>query len=262
VRPDNPALVSLPGYMEILSGRRTKCMSNRCRRVGFETVLDAVARDSAASGAGRAASISSWATLARAATSGAGPVLVSAGRQAWPKRPEADAVLEESIRASLADEDPFPGTGLYRRDEDTARIALAYLRAERPRLLHVGLGDTDEYGHRNDFDAYAVALRMADIFVADVAEALDETDARATVIVTTDHGRAATFRDHGGGLAGSERSFVIAFGDGHEARGVVCEHRDVRLPDIGATVRALAGLPADDDPHAGEPVEELLPRAL
>jgi hypothetical protein len=253
VRPAGGAFVSLPGYLEILRGRRTACDSNACVVDRTPSVLDAAAH----AGHVPVASVSSWAKIARAASAGGAPVLVSAGRLPWPDSPVDGGPLAAAL-VDAQGSGPSPGRGLYRPDRHTARIALAYLRAERPRLLHVGLGDTDEHGHKGDYAAYLAALVAADALVAEAAEIAAEVGMRTTIIVTTDHGRSVTLHNHGRMFPESGRSFVLAFGDGVPARGVVCAHRDVTLPDVGATVRALLGMQPDASPSAGAPITEVL----
>ncbi len=251
VAPTNPGVLSLPGYDEMLGGRTTACETNDCPRVVAPTVLDAAAQR----GKGPVGSIDSWGKLARAASNGGSDVFLSAGRSDWPTRPE-NAVIETELALAAADP-PFPGHGNYRNDFHTERLALAYLASRHPRLLHVGLGDTDEYGHRGDYPAYVRAIRGADRFIAEVATLAAAERIPTTVIVTTDHGRDVFFRDHGKAFPLSKRSFVLAFGDGVEHGGNVCQHRDIGLPDVGATVRALLSLPPDGSPGAGKPIEEI-----
>jgi hypothetical protein len=253
VKPAGGAFVSLPGYLEILRGRRTACDSNACVVERVPSVLDAAAL----AGHGPVASISSWPKIARAASAGGAPVLVSAGRRPWPVIPVSDPSLARLLLFAEKAR-PSPGRGLYRPDEHTARIALAYLRAERPRLLHVGFGDTDEHGHRADYALYLDALRDADAFIDEVVTTADDLGMRTTVLVTTDHGRSVTLHNHGRMFPESGRSFLLAFGDGVPARGMVCQHRDVTLPDVGATVRTLLDMEADASKAAGAPITEVL----
>jgi arylsulfatase A-like enzyme len=231
------------------------CMSNYCPRVQVPTVLDA-----AAAAGLSVASISSWEAIAAAASHGSS-VVVSAGT-GWPgRRLLEDRKLEEAV----ADGDkakPFPASGgTYRPDRYTAAIALAYVRARRPRLLHVGLGDTDEHGHRDDFAAYSGALRAADAFIGDLADSLDALGlAQSTaMIIVSDHGRADVFREHGPSYPESGRTFVLAFGGAVPKRGDACARRDLWLTDIAPTVSALLGLPPDRSPDViGQPIEEIV----
>ena len=56
-------------------------------------------------------------------------------------------------------------------------LALEYYRTAKPVLFPIGLGDTDEYGHRGDYLSYLDALRRADTMVEDLADLLDTMDA-------------------------------------------------------------------------------------
>jgi len=253
MRTEGGANVSLPGYTELLTGRPTACRDNECPRVALPTILDEVARRG-----GSAASIASWEALDRAA-SATDEVVVSAGSTPWrgprPASPELDAALAGAQGVA-----PYPGVALYRPDVHTAKIALAYLFAVRPAALHVALGDTDEWGHRGDYAAYLDALRLADDFLGTMADRLEAAGdlARTTVIVTTDHGRGDGFRDHGAAHPGSERTFVLGFGGGMPARGIVCGQGEVLTTDVAPTMRALLGLPPDGTPHAGVPIGEIV----
>lgn len=257
VRTASGANVSLPGYLEIFTGRKTRCRDNQCARTLLPTVLDEVADI----GASLVASIGSWDVLDRAVTRGSSNVLVAEGRQAWPgPRPLVAGRMDELVAAGET-ADAYPGVGRYRPDAFTGAIALEYLRTAAPKVLHVGFGDADEWGHRNDYPAYLGAIGKADAFIGEVAdtlEAMGEAGARTTVIVTTDHGRNRDFQHHGALSATSGRTFVLAFGGRVPARGVVCPAHDVTLADVAPTMRVILGLPADTSPDAGRPIDEIV----
>lgn len=257
VRTASGANVSLPGYLEIFTGRKTRCRDNHCARTELPTVLD----EAAEAGLSPVASIGSWEILDRAASRTGAPVLVSEGSQRWPgERPLVPTELEELVAAGEKVE-AYPGGGRYRPDSSTTAIALEYLRSGAPPVLHVGLGDPDEYGHRNDYRSYLGAIAAADAFIGTIADTLDtmgELGARTTVIVTTDHGRNQDFQHHGAFSLTSGRTFVIAFGARVRSRGVVCPSRDVTLADIAPTIRVLVGLRPDASPDSGRPIEEIV----
>lgn len=260
VRTASGANVSLPGYLEIFTGRTTHCRDNRCARTELPTFLD----EAAEAGLSPIASIGSWEVLDRAASRTSpsrAQVLVAEGAQSWPgPRPLLSPKLEALVAAGEHIE-AFPGVGHYRPDASTMDIALEYLRTEAPPVFHVGLGDPDEYGHRNDYAAYLSAIGSADAFIGRVADTLEdmgEIGARTTVIVTTDHGRNKDFQHHGAFSLTSARTFVIAFGARLPPRGVVCPSRDVTLADIAPTIRVLVGLPADTSPDSGRPIEQIV----
>jgi hypothetical protein len=243
--------VSLPGYLEIFTGHPSHCLDNGCAQV-HESLFDEANRTNVAG----VASVGSWEVLANAVSGGGDGVFVSVGRS-WPAGVAADGQLGDLVAAGNA-ADAFPGHSGYRPDTITAAIALEYFRNARPALFHIGLGDTDEYGHRGDYLSYLDALRRADSVIGAVADILatmgDDGD-KTTVIVTPDHGRNSDFDNHGTLRPESGRTFLIAFGARIVPRGVGCPARDITLADIAPTIRVLMGLPRDSTSGAGIPIE-------
>jgi phosphopentomutase len=68
-----------------------------------------------------------------------------------------------------------------------------------PQLMHIGFGNTDEFGHRNNKDEYLKALSWVDEFLYRLEYSLSSLGVLedTTIIVTTDHGRSNNFRSHG-----------------------------------------------------------------
>jgi hypothetical protein len=253
-----PQFISMPGYLEIFAGHPDPaCDSNDCVRPVAHTVVDDVLQSS---GADDVAVVSSWPSIARAASADPSRLVVSAGR----KRVERGDVLradeataEQLDRGGLAK--AFPGIGDYRPDAITTRVALRVLAVEHPRFLFVGLGDADEYGHRNDYHGYLEAVRASDAFLGDLFATLDQMGARGrhtTVLVTADHGRAYSFVDHGARYPESARVWLVAAGGDVRSHGILAAATRHTLSDIAPTVRAFLGIQGDGNPISevfGEP---------
>lgn len=238
IKATGPNFVSLPGYTEILTGRSPlRCQDNACPPVTTPTLLD----EAYARGA-RVAAFGSWEKLDNAVTVAPDRFLVSCGRH-------GDAAI-----------DPYPGHGEYRPDFVTAYLALRHLWQERPDVLYLGLGDPDELAHRDDYDGYLASLRFADAIVGQIFAMLDqmgERGARTHVFVTSDHGRASSFRDHGGWAPESARVWAFAAGPAVTARGRI-KSDEHRLADLAPTLRLVMGLDADTAQEAGRPIAALL----
>lgn len=234
ISASGPNFVSLPGYAELLSGRRaTRCRDNQCTGSGARTLLDEFT-GSAGSGASQVALFTSWPDIARVAS-------------------ERGAVAE-----------PLPRSASFRSDAVTADLAIAHLKAHPPRFLFLGLGEPDEFGHQNDYAGYLNALRRADARIAEVDRELTRLAAHGTrtaLFVTADHGRADNFVEHGSKFPESARVWLIAAGSALSASGFVEAPTQRRLADLAPTVREIAGLPRDLDPEAGMPLRELLASA-
>jgi hypothetical protein len=249
--------ISLPSYREIFTGRSDPaCQSNECAQPLGRTVADDVYD---AGGPADVAIVSSWSNIARAASADSSRFVLTTGRRVvglgdvLRADPTIASMLDAGARASA-----FPGEGDYRPDAFTERIALRYLAVVRPRFLFVGLGDCDEYGHRNDYRGYLTALHGADEFLGELAVTLQSMGARGThttVLVTADHGRAHDFRDHGVSHPESGRVWLVASGADVHGRGLVAASRHHTLSDIAPTVRALLGIAGTD---RGDPITEVV----
>lgn len=246
-----PHFISLPGYLEILRGRTVpSCLSNDCPPIREPTILDEI-RALPGSSREDAAAFSSWHEIVRAASGDPGSVVVSTGKTqgsvselSWAD-PHCDRLLVEGQNGSRE-----PGGAAYRPDRHTASVALCYLAAVRPKMLWIGLGDTDEHAHRGDYAAYLDALRFADDFVGAIFDQLanmGEYGQTTTVIVTTDHGRGPEFPDHGDHISAS-RVFLFMAGGSVPGRGIIGTERAHRLADIAPTIRKLLGMTGEHEP--------------
>lgn len=255
-----PDFVSLPGYSEMLTGSRDSgCATNLCKNVRRPTLLDDFVR--AHGGDERAAVIGSWPRIESASSLGKKSGIVSTGRTGGYHQ-ERFARYAGSRRAFDAGRKaaPAPGYGDYRPDHLTAELALAYLAEARPTFLFVSLGETDEHAHENRYGDYLTALRFADDVVGRIERQLRELAREGVptaLFVTTDHGRAEQFTEHGAKWPESSRSFLFATGTMIRARGRV-EGGRAHLADIAPTVRALAGLSPRTDEASGRVLDELL----
>lgn len=242
ISANGPGFVSLPGYMEMLTGAPTRCLDNDCASVDGPTIADEMAADPG-TGPLDVAVISSWDRIDRAAAKAPENLIVSAGRQHGKTRERLrfDPVAEELFDRGSKD-GPEPGTGDFRRDRSTAAIALHYLRAQRPRFLFIGLGETDELAHKGDYRGYLAALVQADEAIGNVAAVLSEYERegrRTTLIVTTDHGRGPEFTGHGSYAPESGAVWLIAAGAGIPRIGRAKFPRPHKLSDVAGMIRAL-----------------------
>lgn len=260
ISASGPEFLSLPGYSELLTGRRvTGCADNSCQGTSSRSIADELAEQPSG---WKSAVVTSWPDIERVAGRSE-RVAVSAGRHAGAtrfrfERPDAVGVALRKAEP----EAPWPGNGDFRRDRFTAELSLAYLRAEQPSFMFVGLGETDEFAHQGNYAGYLEALREADRYLGQLSAELAmraQAGVRTALFVTADHGRAATFKDHGKPYPESARVWLVASGRAIAARGLVASPFDRHLADVAPTVRALFGLRADRSESAGFPLWELLP---
>ena len=131
-------------------------------------------------------------------------------------------------------------------DVFTTGAARSALERRKPRVLYVGLGETDEWGHGRRYDLYLDAANKADRFLADTWEWLQmdpQYRGKTALLVTTDHGRGTTradWTDHGKAVAGAEFIWVAVMGPDTPGLGVR-QKVEVTQSQVAATVAALVG---------------------
>jgi hypothetical protein len=242
ITANGPGFVSLPGYLEMLTGAPTRCLDNDCAPVDRSTIADEMAAEPG-TGPLDVAVIASWDRIERAASKSPENLIVSAGRHhgATRNRLRYDPIADDLFERGSKD-GPEPGSGDFRRDRSTAAIALHYLRTQRPRFLFIGLGETDELAHKGDYRGYLEALGQADEMIGNVASLLsayEREGRRTTLIVTTDHGRGPDFARHGSHAPESGAVWVVAAGAGIPKTGRTTFPRPHRLSDVAGMIRAF-----------------------
>lgn len=254
--------VSLPGYTEMFTGQRhVPCADNNCRKPHTHTFLDELRAD--APSRDDVTVITSWPAIERGAALDPTKMVMSTGRDYGYHR---DALRYDNTSKMLLwggdDAFPYPGDDHYRPDYYTGKIATRYLEAKKPRFLFVGMGDGDEFAHKNDYRGYISALQQEDKIIGDVMHDLDamgERGKQTTMIVTADHGRCAEFVGHGADCPESGRTWIVAAGGQVPSRGYVDLATERHLADIAPTLRIVLGLPPGDaTENAGVPIAEMM----
>lgn len=120
------------------------------------------------------------------------------------------------------------------------------LEARRPRVLYIGLGETDEWGHGRRYDLYLDAAHNADKFLAELWDKMQKQPQyrdKTSLIVTTDHGRGSTrvdWTDHGKKVTGAEFIWIGVLGPDTPALGER-ENVETTQGQIAATIAKLLG---------------------
>ena len=123
-------------------------------------------------------------------------------------------------------------------------VVMEYLRTERPRVLYLGFGETDEWAHSRRYDQYLATAHRVDGFIRDLWNAMQsmpEYAGKTTFIITTDHGRGSGLKDwtdHGKDVEGAENIWIAVMGPGVPGLG---ERRHGAVRDPGAGGRDSGG---------------------
>ena len=249
VQVGNTMRFSYPGYAELLTGRAHDDVidSNADRRYPFPTVLERV-REKLELPRGQVAAFGSWDRFSVIPEHREGSVYVNAGFMPYPTD-------DPVIRRLDALQDDAVAWSEERFDAFTTAFAFDYLQRERPWLLYIALGDTDEWAHAGQYGFVLDSLHRTDEFLRELwtwLQSQPQYRDRTTLIVTTDHGRGVTTRDwtsHGPKVEGAQDIWIAIAAPGDARRGEWRDAPTLRQGQVAATVAAAFGL----DYAASEP---------
>lgn len=142
--------------------------------------------------------------------------------------------------------------------------ALAYIPKHTPRVVFLGLGETDEWAHEQRYEYYLQAAHHVDRFVRtlwDTVQTIPQYRGKTTFIVTADHGRGQgrAWTDHGKTVAGAEAIWMAVIGPDTPALGERRNVAEVTQSQIAATIARLLGEDfASSFPRAGKAIESVI----
>jgi len=272
----NPWYFSYPGYSEILTGVVNESIDSNGKLPNPEKTLHELLQ-SEPGWQGRTAAFASWDVfpyIFNVARSG-----IHVNAFAAPGEPMGE--FEQWLTMLHADiPTPWP---TVRNDAFTHHYALSWFARERPRLLYIGYGETDDFGHDGRYDEYILAAHRTDRFIRELWDTIQSTAGyrdNTVLFIAVDHGRGETpietWQHHASkrsldgymqslaqyedGIVGSEAVWLAAMGPGIAPRGLIATGADCVSNDrIAATLLEVLG---EDyralNPAMGAPLTEML----
>lgn len=210
---------SYPGYSEMLTGAADpRIDSNDSIPNPNITVLEWL--NGQPEYRGRVAAFGSWEIL---------PFIVNTRRSGIYTNGDGLPIREPSTARDSALNDLSaelpPLWGSTRLDGPTMLGAFAYVKAHKPRVLYVMLGETDEWAHDQRYDLYLDAAWRGDRFIQrlwEMLQGMPEYAGKTALVISTDHGRGSTVGDwgnHGKEYPQAGQIWIAAMGPGVAARG-------------------------------------------
>jgi hypothetical protein len=240
---------SYPGYSETLTGfADPRVHSNDNIPNPNETVFEWLNREPAFSG--KVAAFGAWDVFNGIFNRERCGFTVNAGYDpltAIPATPELallNTLKAETVR--IWPDEPF--------DPLPFHTAIEYVKAKKPRLLFLGLGETDDWAHAGSYPEYLNAAHLGDSYVRQLWELVQsrpEYRGKTTLIVLPDHGRgeAALWTSHGEKIPESKQTWMAFLGPDTPPLGERKQAPPVSESRIAATLAALLG----EDYHAAVP---------
>jgi Sulfatase len=264
VRVTNGHNFSYPGYNEIFTGAADPRIDNNEKNPNPNvTVFEWLNRLDGFQD--RIAAFGSWDRYPYILNRTRSKIPVVAG---WERlRGERLTDEERMLNRLIAGTHRIWGDNCY--DAFTFNAALEYLKRHRPRMLYIGMGETDEFGHAGRYDHYLHSAHKVDDNLKtlwETVQSLPEYRNKTTMIVTTDHGRGNApdeWKHHGKKIAGSERIWIAIIGPDTPALGERKNIATVTQSQIAATITSVLGLDYRDfSPAAAPPILSALPKAF
>jgi hypothetical protein len=254
VRLSNTHRFSYPGYAEILLGEPHDDVidSNDPIRNPYTTVLEAI-RERLRVGPERVATVASWAHFNAIAEHTEGATFVNAGVEPLPGH-------EHRLLNTLQAETSIPFDDM-RHDSFTFTAAMAHMTSNRPRVLYLALGETDDWAHDGRYDRVLEAYARSDAYLAQLwnwLESQSDYRGRTHLLITTDHGRghtASDWRNHGATVEGAQDVWIAFASPAMARRGEWKEHAALSTSQVAATLANWVGLDWNRiRPNAGRPI--------
>jgi dienelactone hydrolase len=240
-RVTNGRNFSYPGYNELLSGLPDPRIDSNDKKPNPNvTVLEWL--NGRASYRGKVAAFCSWDVFPWILNRERSGLPVNAG---FEPVTSGDPARRAMLNQLLADTTPFVEG--VRHDSFTFAGALDDVRASRPRVLYVSLGETDDWAHLGRYDNYLRSARSFDGYLRrlwDEMQAMDQYRGKTTFVITTDHGRGSgltEWKSHGEKIPASENIWIAVVGPDTPALGERTDTPTVTQSQVAATVAAALG---------------------
>ena len=255
----NPVRISYPGYAETLTGiADPRIRSNDPIPNPNVTVFEWLNAKPAF--AGQVAAFGAWAQFRQIFNAPRCGFLVNAGYDpltAIPLTPRL--ALLNQLKAQtprIWSDEPFDAIPFH--------TAVEYLKAKHPRLLFLGLGETDEWAHAESYPEYLNSAHLADAYLRqlwDLVQSIPQYRGKTTLIVLPDHGRGTGpyWTQHRANVPGSSQTWMAFLGPDTPPLGERSHSQPVTESQIAATIAALLGQDYHAAfPRSGSPIPDVL----
>ncbi|MDX1638729.1 MAG: sulfatase-like hydrolase/transferase [Balneolaceae bacterium] len=233
---------SYPGYNEILTGSPDDERINSNDKVPNPNVTILESLNKSPKYRGSVAAFGSWEVFSHIINEERSGIPVNAG---FDTADGNNLTVIEKFLNRVQPHTPSPWSSV-RLDMFTHNYALEYMKREQPDIVYIAYGETDDFAHNGNYEAYLNSAHSTDAFLRELWEYTQQNPYykdRTTFIVTTDHGRGTrpldTWQHHGTDIEGSDQVWLMIYGAGVEVRGEVNEEEQIYTPVVVEKIKAL-----------------------
>ena len=234
--------ISYPGYNEIFTGTTDALISSNSRKVNPNiNILEYL--DAKPAFRGKVAAFTSWDIFPFILNSDRNNLVINSGYTAMT---QTSISLQQQLINKVQEEAVNEKTAT-RYDELTFLTAKEYIREYRPRVVFLGLGETDELAHQRRYDLYLDQANKTDKMIAELWHWVQTTPGykdNTTFIITTDHGRGKRkekWVSHGEFIKGSSQTWLAVMGPGISSKGEIKDNQQLYQQQLAQSIAAILG---------------------
>jgi hypothetical protein len=260
VRVTNGMNFSYPGYNELLCGFPDRRINSNAKRPNPNvTMLEWLNGKPAFKG--KVVAFTCWDVFPYIINVDRSGLPVYADIESFQKLPKGgnnDLLRELATDSVQVFKGVLPDSFVY-------HAAVENLRTQKPRLMYLSFGDTDDWAHEGRYDLVLESARRADGMIKklwETIQSMPEYKDKTTFVITVDHGRGAgksDWKNHGAATIGADHIWLGALGPDTPALGERTNLSNYGQNQVAATVAAFLGLDyCAEVPQSGKPVGELI----
>ncbi|MFN0111901.1 MAG: phosphoglyceromutase [Blastocatellia bacterium] len=260
VMTTNRMWFSYPGYSEILTGQANDAVinSNDKKRNPNTSVLEFLKRKLKLNKT-QVALFGSWDVFNWIAEHEEGAITINAGHEPY----ELAAGAETKAFSKLQTEMLSPWDSV-RFDYFTVRFAMEHLKTYQPRVMHIALGETDDWAHDGDYTHTLDSFHRNDQQFKELWDYLQSSSkykGKTSILITIDHGRGNTIKDwtdHGEKVPDAQYIWMAFVSPDSALRGEWNGTETIYQNQVAATLCRWLNIDySENNPQAGKPVARL-----
>ena len=241
VNVSNPYWFSYPGYSEIFCGYADDSINTNDLKLNPNiNVLEVINKYDDFKG--KVTAFTSWDAFPYILNAKRSGLLVNSAFQTQsPVSPNAEMLNQ--IQTQLPDI-----LGGVRLDAVTFYQGFEYLKSQKPRVMYIGLDETDDLAHDGKYDLYLNAINYSDKFISELwqwVQSQPEYKDKTTMLITCDHGRGEGhpgWKSHGRKTPNSDQTWFAIIGPDSPKLGEVKGNSQCYSNQFAQTIAELLGV--------------------
>ena len=256
----NPYWFSYPGYSEIMTGNvDLKVNSNSYKANPNVNILEYLNQQPKIKG--KTAAFGAWDAFDRILNEErSGFPVISAFDNVGGSKPTVSQKLLNDMRNNSYK--PFNESECL--DVFTHYQAMNELKTNKPKVLYVAYGETDEWAHHGQYKSYLDAANQVDKWIKEIWDFVQNDPQyknKTTIFITVDHGRGDKIKtqwtDHGSDIAGASQIWFAAMGPEIAPKGEIKTESQIYQKQFAQTIAKIMGYTFSADHPVDTEVKEV-----